>query len=96
MKKYLTYIFILSLFFKWPLYNVTPIPLTSATLPETRKIDLNHDSALWLEILPYVGPKRAQDLINARPFNNLLDITHISGITERHLALWEPYIKHIN
>ncbi|WP_233350292.1 helix-hairpin-helix domain-containing protein [Kushneria phosphatilytica] len=43
-------------------------------------IDLNSSSAERLDVLPNIGPARAQDIIDGRPWQSVSDLTRIDGI----------------
>ncbi|RKR06433.1 helix-hairpin-helix protein [Kushneria sinocarnis] len=43
-------------------------------------IDLNSGSAERLDALPNIGPARAQDIIDGRPWQSVNDLTRINGI----------------
>lgn len=57
----------------------------SLTSVEPSCIDLNTASASELDTLPHIGPARAQDIIELRPWSGLNELTRISGLGDSHL-----------
>ena len=60
------------------------------TLPPGPKININTASAAELESLPNIGAKKAQLIIEARPFNTVDDIVKVKGIGPKTLELLRP------
>lgn len=58
----------------------------SANAPKSDCIDLNTGSAKELDELPNVGPARAQDIIDGRPWDSIDELTHISGIGQSRVT----------
>lgn len=56
-------------------------------------LDLNAASAEDLEVLPGVGPVRAQAIAQARPFATLGDVTHVPGVGPRTLEGIAPWVE---
>lgn len=54
-----------------------------ATDPPASKgicIDINTSSIEQIQEITHIGPERAQDLVNLRPFHSLDDLSKIDGI----------------
>lgn len=51
-------------------------------LPGENKIDINTATAQELEMLPDIGPARAEAIIAYRPYGDIADITRVPGIGE--------------
>lgn len=54
----------------------------SATLTDGERIDLNYGSLEELESLHGIGPALAREIISARPFSSVEDLTRVRGIGE--------------
>lgn len=70
--------------------ELTPISfedgeVTSLSSTEPSCVDLNTASASELDTLPHIGPARAQDIIELRPWSDLNELTRISGLGDFHL-----------
>lgn len=55
-------------------------------------VDLNSASKEELEALPGIGPKKAEAIIAARPFNTIEDVMKVKGIKQGIFAKIKPYI----
>jgi DNA uptake protein ComE-like DNA-binding protein len=70
--------------------------LVSLDLSVKRQIDLNRDPLLYLIMLPGVGPKKAELILNNRPYSSKEEVIALKGISARHLELWRALIKDFN
>jgi len=52
---------------------------------ENGQVDINSASLEELDKIVWVGPSTAEKIISARPFNNLKELTKVSGIAEGKL-----------
>ena len=75
-----------------PRPTATPAP-TSAPLPpppntgcSEGQVDVNSASLEELELIIQIGPVRAAEMVQLRPFSSLDDLTRINGIGPIHLA----------
>ena len=82
----------LALLLRWPSFFPEVSKNEAFITSSKRQIDLNHCSPLWLTVLPEVGAKRAQMIVDARPFHQIQDVIDLRGISERHLKIWAPYL----
>lgn len=89
MAKYIFLALAITALFKWPHSEIEPISLYKTQLPDRRKVDVNHDNSLWLQSLKEIGPKRAQSIIENRPYHNWDELLAVKGISSRLLKLWE-------
>lgn len=92
MRKYIILILAISLLFRWPSSNHSPVHHQKFELPPKRKIDINRDSRLWLQSLKKIGPKRAQLIIDNRPYQTWDDLLAVKGISTKLVELWKPDI----
>ena len=70
--------------------EITPVSLEDGEITAMPSavpscVDLNPASATELEPLPYIGPARAQDIIELRPWSDQSELTRISGLGDFHL-----------
>ena len=72
---------------------------TGATTPlgaSPTRLDLNRASAQQLELLPGIGPSRAQRIFERRtlqgPFKSVYDLTAIRGVSRRLAEKLEPLV----
>lgn len=69
---------------------VTPPPESQPTPDgpgcDQAQVDVNSAPAGELDRIIHIGPVRAADMINLRPFNSVDDLTRISGIGPARLA----------
>jgi competence protein ComEC len=49
-------------------------------------VNINSASLTELQDIHQVGPARAEDIVDLRPFSNVRDLTRVSGIGEGHIA----------
>ncbi len=61
-------------------------------LQKALKININTASLEALQKIPYIGPKRAENIINGRPYQNIEDITNVPGFGEKTLEKIKDYI----
>lgn len=57
-----------------------------ANAPKSDCIDLNTGSAKELDKLPNIGPARAQDIIDGRPWGSISELTRINGIGQSSMS----------
>lgn len=65
---------------------------TSLARADPTPVDLNSAPAAQLEQLPGIGPKRAQKIIDARPFRRIRDLRKIRGIGPTRLRRLRPLV----
>ncbi len=83
------------------LFILADIPPTAATPLKTsdiqRLIDINQADGESLQILPGIGPKRAEAIISEReangPFTSLKDLQRVRGIGPRTAERIAPFIR---
>ena len=72
----------------------TPPPLLHV---EPCCVDVNRASAAALEVLPGVGPRRAEDVVLARlrggPFRDLQDLGRVHGFGPALLRRLRPHVR---
>mgnify|MGYP001592956983 FL=1 len=60
------------------------------------QLDLNRASAVELELLPGIGPSRAQRIVERRtqkgPFTSIYELTEIRGISRRMAERLAPFV----
>jgi competence protein ComEA len=59
-------------------------------------IDINHANGQELQLLPGIGPKLAQRILDERaksPFQSVEDLRRVSGIGPKILERLRPYVK---
>ncbi len=73
---------------KWALYFVLLVFLLGGVVAECSdgQIDINTASESELDEITYVGPATAQSITAKRPFEEVDDLIHVSGIGEIKLA----------
>ena len=64
----------------------TPEPLPSSGGCEIGQVDINSASAEELELIIHIGPVRATEAVQLRPFSSLDDLVRINGIGQSRLA----------
>jgi competence protein ComEA len=73
-----------------------PPPGLSSTEPavnsEGGPININTATAAQLEQLPGIGPSRAQDIIDNRPYESVDELDSVSGIGPATLEELRPYV----
>ena len=57
------------------------------------RIDINTATEKELEMIPGIGPKTAERIIAARPFNSADDLKSVDGISDKKYAKFRPYFK---
>ncbi len=57
------------------------------------KIDVNTASKAQLDKIKYIGPAKAQTIIDARPYRSVNDITRAKGIGKTTLERIRPYVR---
>lgn len=80
------------------LTDITPTAATTIQTPDIQRlIDINHADAEALQILPGIGPKRADAIISEReangPFSSLEDLQRVRGIGPRTAERIAPFIR---
>jgi competence protein ComEA len=70
----------------------TGAPAKAARLAPGQKININTATKEELDLLPYIGAVRAQDIIDARPFKTKEDIMKVKGIKEGVYSQIKDYI----
>jgi competence ComEA-like helix-hairpin-helix protein len=77
--------------------TLTPTTRQGDALRDGRPIDPNLASATELELLPGVGPKLAQEIVDSRasqgPFKVLGDLRRVRGIGAKTLAKMAPLLR---
>lgn len=61
-------------------------------LQRALRININTASLEELQKIPYIGLKRAEKIINGRPYQSIEDITDVPGFGEKSLAKIRDYI----
>lgn len=59
-------------------------------------INVNEATVEQLQMLPGVGPSKAQMIVDARslkPFSAQEDLLSVKGVGEKTLAKWSPYLS---
>lgn len=63
----------------------------------SHRVPINHADAQTLQLLPQIGPARAQAIIlerqQAGPFRNPDDLTRVNGIAEKRAAALAPHVR---
>jgi len=76
----------------WTPAAAAPTPIGASPA----RLDLNRASAAQLELLPGIGPSRAQKILERRaqkgPFKSIYDLTEIRGISRRMAEKLEPLV----
>ena len=62
------------------------------SLEDVAPIDLNSAPVEILQLLPGVGEKTAQKIVQERPFDSVDDLTRVHGIGPKKLEKMRPYI----
>lgn len=65
----------------------------AAKLAPGQKVNINTASKEELDVLPGIGPVRAQAIIDARPFQTIEDIMKVKGIKEGEFSKIKDMIK---
>lgn len=63
-----------------------PTPLPSSDGCEGSQVDVNSATASEMELIIHIGPARAAEAIQLRPFSSLDDLVRINGIGPSRLA----------
>lgn len=71
---------LLSLLISAQLYAATP------------KVNINTATCQQLAFLPSIGEKTCQNIIDARPYKAVAELTKAKGIKEKRLAKLTPYV----
>jgi len=66
--------------------TATPEPVPSSVGCEEGQVDINSASAEELELIIHIGPARAAEAVQLRPFSSLDDLVRINGIGPSRLA----------
>lgn len=67
-----------------------------AELPDSQSIDINTATQTELESLPGIGPKKAQAIIQARPYITRYDLLRVKGIGKKRITKLWPYLKPVS
>lgn len=74
-------------------------PALAASAPQaerTSQVDVNKASIQELATVPYIGEKRAAEIVarrQAKPFASLEELIEVNGIGEKTLEKIRPYLK---
>lgn len=66
--------------------------IQESLLPPQEPLDINTASKARLQTIPGVGPALAQALIDGRPFTNIEDLLHVSGVGDTTLENLRPHL----
>ena len=78
-------------------WDATQTPITTDPATARQTIDLNHADSDLLQLLPGIGPRRAEAIVEERRargvFVSLEDLQRVSGIGPRTIDRIAPFVR---